>query len=479
LVIPHDPEDAGMEDYPMETSHSGFSISNHPSPGMPLHLDTFSLNDDTMMSPASQFGQGFTFSPAHSSPVVTTGAFHSMYGHTQMASSLNSTDSFVPPGSGYHSAVTTPHPTYEGEHSMYFDAIHSRNQRPISTYNSFRQPSVSAAAQARMTMYHHPGSSANNNNNNNTNSNDTPFGAVNGANGMSASGYSMQQQHVNPSHVLPGPTTNSAMGGGMHQASKEHNNIFTFGGDSDNEDDDGNPFPDRNNNSSNMQSDFASMDDVTNMQWEAQFGGHFNSMPTSSFHGQHRKHVTIGGSEFSDLNGDWANGGTLGRAHDSVASVSEIRNRDNDPRRQKIPRTISTPNTSQLVHQSQMHQPQTTPNSPPASGMSSAAPSRPASPSGSKSNNGNNGDQSGAPTTCTNCFTQTTPLWRRNPEGQPLCNACGLFLKLHGVVRPLSLKTDVIKKRNRGSAKACPSVQPRDLRRRPRQGNNSSSSSRR
>lgn len=52
---------------------------------------------------------------------------------------------------------------------------------------------------------------------------------------------------------------------------------------------------------------------------------------------------------------------------------------------------------------------------------------------------------------CTNCHTRTTPLWRRNPEGQPLCNACGLFLKLHGVVRPLSLKTDVIKKRQRNA----------------------------
>ncbi|TCD67442.1 hypothetical protein EIP91_012359 [Steccherinum ochraceum] len=59
------------------------------------------------------------------------------------------------------------------------------------------------------------------------------------------------------------------------------------------------------------------------------------------------------------------------------------------------------------------------------------------------------GDQ--PPTVCTNCQTTNTPLWRRDPEGQPLCNACGLFYKLHGVVRPLSLKTDVIKKRNRAS----------------------------
>ncbi|KAG0241906.1 hypothetical protein BGX31_000763 [Mortierella sp. GBA43] len=53
------------------------------------------------------------------------------------------------------------------------------------------------------------------------------------------------------------------------------------------------------------------------------------------------------------------------------------------------------------------------------------------------------------PTQCTHCSTKTTPLWRRDQDGNPLCNACGLFLKLHGRVRPLSLKTDVIKKRNR------------------------------
>ncbi|KAI1756452.1 hypothetical protein F4782DRAFT_266288 [Xylaria castorea] len=56
-----------------------------------------------------------------------------------------------------------------------------------------------------------------------------------------------------------------------------------------------------------------------------------------------------------------------------------------------------------------------------------------------------------APTqpTCQNCSTSTTPLWRRDEMGSVLCNACGLFLKLHGRPRPISLKTDVIKSRNR------------------------------
>jgi len=57
-------------------------------------------------------------------------------------------------------------------------------------------------------------------------------------------------------------------------------------------------------------------------------------------------------------------------------------------------------------------------------------------------------DQTSQPT-CQNCQTSTTPLWRRDEIGSVLCNACGLFLKLHGRPRPISLKTDVIKSRNR------------------------------
>lgn len=34
---------------------------------------------------------------------------------------------------------------------------------------------------------------------------------------------------------------------------------------------------------------------------------------------------------------------------------------------------------------------------------------------------------------CSNCQTQTTTLWRRNNGGSPVCNACGLYFKLHNV----------------------------------------------
>ncbi|VDN26766.1 unnamed protein product [Dibothriocephalus latus] len=36
-------------------------------------------------------------------------------------------------------------------------------------------------------------------------------------------------------------------------------------------------------------------------------------------------------------------------------------------------------------------------------------------------------------TICSNCHTATTTLWRRNNSGEPVCNACGLYFKLHSV----------------------------------------------
>ena len=50
---------------------------------------------------------------------------------------------------------------------------------------------------------------------------------------------------------------------------------------------------------------------------------------------------------------------------------------------------------------------------------------------------------------CTNCQTTTTPLWRRDEEGNNICNACGLYHKLHGTHRPIGMRKTVIKRRKR------------------------------
>ncbi|ESO01475.1 hypothetical protein HELRODRAFT_93034, partial [Helobdella robusta] len=52
---------------------------------------------------------------------------------------------------------------------------------------------------------------------------------------------------------------------------------------------------------------------------------------------------------------------------------------------------------------------------------------------------------------CANCQTNLTTLWRRNKNGEPVCNACGLYYKLHNISRPITMKKDGIQSRNRKS----------------------------
>ncbi|KDR78208.1 hypothetical protein GALMADRAFT_224580 [Galerina marginata CBS 339.88] len=62
---------------------------------------------------------------------------------------------------------------------------------------------------------------------------------------------------------------------------------------------------------------------------------------------------------------------------------------------------------------------------------------------------------------CYNCHTTATPLWRKDDEGKTVCNACGLYYKLHGSARPISMKSDVIRKRSRHDARR-PGTGPED-----------------
>ena len=57
-------------------------------------------------------------------------------------------------------------------------------------------------------------------------------------------------------------------------------------------------------------------------------------------------------------------------------------------------------------------------------------------------------------TACKNCATTTTTLWRRIKENETVCNACGLYFKVHGRDRPTQLRKDVLTTRKRKSVKS-------------------------
>ena len=52
-------------------------------------------------------------------------------------------------------------------------------------------------------------------------------------------------------------------------------------------------------------------------------------------------------------------------------------------------------------------------------------------------------------TACANCSTVTTTLWRRTVAGDIVCNACGLYQKIHNQPRPITLKKDSVQTRKR------------------------------
>lgn len=57
---------------------------------------------------------------------------------------------------------------------------------------------------------------------------------------------------------------------------------------------------------------------------------------------------------------------------------------------------------------------------------------------------------------CFNCACIQTPLWRRGPSGEQLCNACGIYYKNHVTHRsmPVKMKSSASSRKNASQSKA-------------------------
>ncbi|KAH8122851.1 hypothetical protein FP744_10001569 [Trichoderma asperellum] len=465
LDLEADPE---LNGYSLDNSNALSSMHQQMAnnQGSAFNLDTF-MDNDGVMGSAAHFQSNFSFSPS-TSPMMHSGPFSSMYNNASLHSSLNNPDFYSPTGSGYPSATSTPHPINDND-GVYFGSSQDLQQH----HHQQSQQQHHHRAQG----FRHSSSSINHHMNQQFMYGDSNGGAHGSSNGSGAnfpstgtgseavSAYSTAPSsfgHIDPSQVFQ---TDSQVASPV--LPMQQGNMLGFGGEDD--DDDANAFLDRGG--VGLHGDFTSaVDEAGSFGWDASLPGQFSTQAARFPGGPTRKHVQIGGvttTDYVDNSGDWdAQGLSMSRSHSQTQALGM----GADKRQSRLPRNSSTPSHMTNKHSGFEQIAQSLPNSPGghaagnASGFSSVAPSRPSSPPpsskhGSTTNlaaTGGNSGENGNPTTCTNCFTQTTPLWRRNPEGQPLCNACGLFLKLHGVVRPLSLKTDVIKKRNRGSGNNLP-----------------------
>ncbi|EHK42787.1 hypothetical protein TRIATDRAFT_224741 [Trichoderma atroviride IMI 206040] len=450
LDLENDPE---LNGYSLDNSNALSSMQQQMTNNQAsaFNLDTFMDNDGVMGSTA-HFQSNFSFSPS-TSPMMHSGPFSSMYNNASLHSSLNNPDFYSPTGSGYPSATSTPHPINDNDGGVYFGSSQDLQQQ-----HHHHHQHISHHHMNQQFMY---GDSNGGSNSNGANFPSTSTGVE------AVSAYSTAPNsfgHIDPSQVFQ---TDSQVASPV--LPMQQGNMLGFGGDDD--DEDANTFLDRGG--VGLHGDFTSaVDEAGSFGWDASLPGQFSTQAARFPGGPTRKHVQIGGvttTDYVDNSGDWDGQGlSMSRSHSQTHSQTLGMGADKRPNR--LPRNSSTPSHMTNKHSGFEQIAQSLPSSPGgnaagnASGFSSVAPSRPPSPPPSSKHGsttnlpaaGANAGENGNPTTCTNCFTQTTPLWRRNPEGQPLCNACGLFLKLHGVVRPLSLKTDVIKKRNRGSGNNLP-----------------------
>jgi GATA-binding protein, other eukaryote len=265
------------------------------------------------------------------------------------SSLLNSNDYYSPPGSAYPSAVSTPQPIPENQ-DVYFQqrGIDMRHQRPHIFSHG---PSSLSNSMAPQYMY---------------NANGGPMFTAVTAGGQSNSftpRYFGMTQHIDPSQIFQ--SDHPARPPGVHMGNE---NMFSFGADSDGDEEEGGAFADRimKHESAPSPMEDPSMEmEPGSFQWDAGLTGQFNTQAARYPGGPHKKQVTIGGTaDMESVEGD-GSGGSLGRTHASTQSDSDNRSRNGNDRRQNIPQTASTPNKALMGQPASMLEQMSNPISPP------------------------------------------------------------------------------------------------------------------
>ncbi|KAF8147928.1 hypothetical protein K438DRAFT_1531953, partial [Mycena galopus ATCC 62051] len=50
---------------------------------------------------------------------------------------------------------------------------------------------------------------------------------------------------------------------------------------------------------------------------------------------------------------------------------------------------------------------------------------------------------------CSECGTRKTSVWRRNKDGEQVCNACGVYYRVNGRPRPSTMAPSKVKQRGK------------------------------
>ncbi|KAL5330997.1 hypothetical protein ACEPPN_000524 [Leptodophora sp. 'Broadleaf-Isolate-01'] len=250
-----------------------------------------------------------------------------------------------PPGSTCPSAISTRQPILKNEQMFFNNCIDIRQQQ-IHAFS--RGPSSLSNLMAQQYMYDANGDSMFT-----TTTSAGPSTLFPSPKSLGTAQHIDRLEVFQSEHPLPSPSINIG-----------HENMFSYGGDSDNDDEQGTAYADR---TLIMQPELArtSIEDLSiemgpgeGLQWDTSWLGQFNTQAAQHADGL-LEQVTIEGttSDIVSSPPGWEGSGScLGRRHASTQSFSENRPRIGSDRQQKIPLLPLAPYASAQGDNDDLHE---------------------------------------------------------------------------------------------------------------------------